>query len=91
MKFRYDREADILFINKIPPYPEQESEEIGDDVIVRMNPKTDEIENIEVLFFSTRLLRSDLLELPFNADFRIDVSESTTDATRAAAREMIKG
>jgi len=30
-----------------------------------MNPKTNEIENVEVLFFSTRLLRGeDLFELP---------------------------
>jgi len=79
LKFRYDREADILYINKLPPYSEQESEEIGDEVIVRMNPKTGEIENIEVLFFSTRLLRSDLLELPVSADFKLGVIESPTE------------
>jgi uncharacterized protein YuzE len=64
MIFKYDRQADILYINKRPPYAEQESEELGDDVIVRLNPTTGEIENVEVLFFSTRLLRSDLFELP---------------------------
>ena len=31
---------------------EQESEELGDEVIARLNPKTGEIENLEVLFFS---------------------------------------
>jgi hypothetical protein len=30
-----------------------------------------EIENLEILFFSTRLLRNDLLELPVTADLRI--------------------
>jgi len=64
LTFKYDREADILYINRCPPYAEQESEELGDDVIVRVNPTTGEIENLEVLFFSTRLLRSDLFELP---------------------------
>jgi uncharacterized protein YuzE len=54
--FKYDREGDILYIDKCPPYPEQESEELGDDVIARLNPVTGEIENLEVLFFSTRLL-----------------------------------
>jgi len=70
LTFQYDRQADILYINQCAPYPEQESEELGDEVIARLNPKTGEIENLEVLFFSTRLLRSDLLELPVTADLR---------------------
>ena len=70
LTFKYDREGDILFINKRAPYPEQDSEELGDEVIARLNPKTGEIENLEVLFFSTRLLRSDLLELPVTAELR---------------------
>jgi len=71
LTFKYDREGDILYINKRSPYPEQESEELGDEVIARLNPKTGEIENLEVLFFSTRLLRSDLFELPISADLRL--------------------
>jgi uncharacterized protein YuzE len=69
--FRYDRVADILFIDKARPYAEQETEELGDDVIARLNPSTGEIENLEVLFFSTRLLRGDLFELPVIADLRL--------------------
>lgn len=76
LSFRYDREADILHIDKCPPYAAQESEELGDEVIARMNPSTSEIENLEVLFFSTRLLRSELFELPVEADLR----RSRTDA-----------
>ena len=68
LTFQYDRDADILYINKRAPYAEQESEELGDEVIARMNPRTGEIENLEVLFFSTRLLRSDLFALPITAD-----------------------
>lgn len=71
LSFHYDREADILYINTRPPYAEQESEELGDEVIARLNPATGEIENLEVLFFSTRLLRSNLLELPVIADLRL--------------------
>jgi hypothetical protein len=71
LTFQYDREGDILYINKKPPYPEQESEELGDEVIARLNPKTKEIENLEVLFFSTRLLRSDLFEIPVTAELRL--------------------
>lgn len=71
LSLKYDREADILYINKLKPYAEQESEELGDDVVVRLNPKTGEIENLEILFFSTRLLRNDLLELPIEANLRL--------------------
>ena len=69
--FKYDREGDILYIDKGPPYAEQETEELGDDVIARLNPITGEIENLEVLFFSTRLLRSDLFTLPVTAELRM--------------------
>jgi uncharacterized protein YuzE len=68
LTFEYDREADILYISKRAPYAEQESEELGDEVIARLNPTTGEIENLEVLFFSTRLLRSKLFELPVSAE-----------------------
>jgi len=71
LTFKYDRAADILYIDKVSPYPEQETEELGDDVIARFNPTTGEIENLEVLFFSTRLLREDLFELPVTVDLRV--------------------
>ena len=71
MRFKYDREAGILHIDKCPPYAEQESEELGDEVVARLNPDTGEVENLEVLFFSTRLLRSELFELPVTADLRL--------------------
>ena len=44
--FKYDREADILHIDKCPPYAEQESEEIGDDVVIRLNPQINQIEKL---------------------------------------------
>ena len=61
LRFKYDREGDILHIDKCPPYAEQESEELPDEVVARLNPKTGEVENVEVLFFPTRLLRDDLV------------------------------
>jgi len=73
LTFKYDREADILHIDKCPPYAQQESEELGDDVVARLNPSTGEIENLEVMFFSTRLLRGDLFQLPVTADLRLAV------------------
>ena len=70
---QYDREADILYVNKRSPHADQDSEELEDGVIARLNRTTGEIENLEVLFFSTRLLRSNIMELPVNADFRMPV------------------
>ena len=39
LKFEYDKVGDILYISKCPPYAEQESEALEDDVVVRLNPK----------------------------------------------------
>lgn len=44
LSFRYDREADILYIDRSFRYPEQDSEELGDEVVAR-RPETNEIEN----------------------------------------------
>ena len=71
LTFKYDRQADILHIDKCPPYAEQDSEELDGEVIARLNPNTGEVENLEVLFFSTRLLQTDLFELPVTADLRL--------------------
>jgi uncharacterized protein YuzE len=71
LTFQYDRDADILYINKRAPYAEQESEELGDEIIARLNPDTREVENVEVLFFSTRLLRNDIFELPVSAELHL--------------------
>ncbi len=71
LSFRYDREADILHIDTCPPYAAKESEEIGDEVTARINPTSGEVENLEVLFFSTRLLRNELFELPVIAYLKL--------------------
>ena len=71
LTFQYDREADILYISKRAPYAEQESEELGDEIIARLNPDSGEVENLEVLFFSTRLLRSNLFEVPIAAEMHL--------------------
>jgi len=68
LAFQYDREADILTINTVQPYAEQESQELGDDIVARLNPRTGKIANLEILFFSTRLFRKDMFTLPVSAD-----------------------
>ena len=75
LTFQYDRDADILYISKRAPYAEQECEELGDQVVARLNPSTGEVESVEVLFFSTRVLRKDHFELPVNAEFHLVAAE----------------
>lgn len=70
LTFRYDRVGDILYVETRPPYPEQESEELGDEVVARLSPTTGEIEGLEVLFFSTRLLRGEQFDVPLRATLR---------------------
>lgn len=69
LTFEYDRQGDILYITSCPPYAEQESEELGDDVIARLNPETGDIESLEILSFSTRL-KDAPFELPISAALR---------------------
>jgi len=75
LRFEYDRDADILHIDKCAPYAQQRSEELGDDVIARLNPESGEIENLEVLFFSTRLSGGEVFEVPVIAEMHIDAAE----------------
>lgn len=54
LSFRYDPTGDILYVDGCSPYAAQESEEIGDEIVARLNPTSGEIENLEILFFSKR-------------------------------------
>ena len=69
LTLQYDRQGDILYLASCPPYAEQETEELGDDVIARLNPDTGDIESLEILSFSTRF-QGDLFELPVIAALR---------------------
>jgi uncharacterized protein YuzE len=81
LNFEYDREADILYINTVAPYAEQDSEELGDEIVARLNPTTGEVESLEILFFSTRLLRKSLFELPVVAHLHLAPSQTLASAS----------
>ena len=68
---RYDKESDILYIDQCIPYQEQESEEIGDEIVARLNPESGAVENLEILFFSKRLEANERLELPIEMDLHL--------------------
>jgi uncharacterized protein YuzE len=71
LKVRYDKIGDILYLDICTPYVEQETEELDDEIIARMNPISGEIENLEILFFSRRAEQVNLWELPITASFQL--------------------
>ncbi|QYO63669.1 DUF2283 domain-containing protein [Leptolyngbya sp. 7M] len=71
LTLRYDKIGDILYIDTCPPYPAQESEELGDEIIARLNPISSNVENLEILFFSQRPEPLNLLELPISTALRV--------------------
>ena len=71
LTFRYDPTGDILYADVCSPYADQESEEIGDEIVARLNPTSGETENLEILFFSKRWNQSLPLQLPIDAAFRL--------------------
>jgi hypothetical protein len=70
LTFHYDRVGDILHIDRVAPYAEQETEELDSDVLARVNPDTGEIESLEILAYEARLAHGDRFELPVFADLR---------------------
>ncbi len=53
MQLAYDREADVLYLSIGDPRPAI-SREIGDDVLLRVDPGTGEVVGLTVLNLSTR-------------------------------------
>jgi hypothetical protein len=74
LAFEYDRIGDILYISKCPVYPEQESTEISSGVVARLNPESQEVENLEILWFSRRMQQGESLELPIEVDWRLAIA-----------------
>lgn len=67
----YDEVGDILYLGKARPYSEQKSEELAYGIVARLNPDSHEIENLEILFFSTRMKNKEGFPLPVLAEFRL--------------------
>ena len=71
LTIRYDKIGDILYIDRCPPYADQESEEISEEVVARLNPTTGTIENLAILFFSKRLETTNIWQLPVIGDLHL--------------------
>lgn len=73
LAFRYDRVGDIMYVEKCPPYAEQESDEIGDEIVARLNPDTGEVESLEILSWSKRIEAGETVNLPISGELRLAV------------------
>ncbi len=72
LSLSYDTEGDILYLEAVPPYAAQFSDEIADGVVARMNPDTGEVECLEILSFRHRFKNlGDVFELPLAAHLRL--------------------
>jgi hypothetical protein len=69
LKVEYDKIGDILYLGKTKCHPEQESEELDYGLIARLNPQTHELENLEILSFSSRVAKRETVQLPLPRNF----------------------
>jgi hypothetical protein len=67
----YDAGGDILYLGKVQPYAEQESEEIDYGIVARLNPTSGDVENLEILFFTARVKSGEVLKIPILAQFHL--------------------
>ena len=88
LTFEYDKVGDILnvSIDGARPYPEQESDYLGDeDVVVSFNPTTGEVERLEILFFNARMQKDSLLELDLSPDTGIASADKPHAKSKVSA------
>ena len=90
--FKYDALGDILYVDFVPPYAEQESDMIGDGVVARTNPATGRVENLELLWFMATLRGGESIDLPVDPDLTPMWAEIDTEhppAKRNASRRAV--
>lgn len=81
LTIQYDAIGDILYVNKVKPYAEQDSTEVGFGIVARRHPVTGDVENLEILFFKQRSANGDVT-LPISADLKL-VGAATTPSASA--------
>lgn len=92
LTFQYDALGDILYVNLVHPYAEQDSDMIGDGVVARMNPETGRVENLEILSFMATLHNGEPIDLavdpnltPIWSEIDIESQPAKHNAGRRAA------
>lgn len=72
LQYFFDREADVLYVSKGAPRADVESEEVGDGIIARVDPVTQEIVGFTILNFLKRTEQGlPAVILPFQIDLSL--------------------
>ena len=71
LTFRYDEPSDTLYLDACEPYAEQESQDLEPGVLVRRNPRTGAVENVEILEFNVRAAKGRPLPLALAASMHL--------------------
>ena len=70
LNYLYDQQADVLYISKGKPSKYDISDEIGDDVVARFDPKTHEVRGLTIINFAARTKKNSRnIKLPFDIKF----------------------
>ncbi|MBI4588152.1 MAG: DUF2283 domain-containing protein [Candidatus Rokubacteria bacterium] len=72
IQYAFDREADVLYLSKGDPYPDVESEEVGDDIIIHRDRVSGDVVGFTILNFLKRAGEGlDRVTLPLEATFKL--------------------
>lgn len=68
LHYYYDKEADVFYLSQGKPSAKSVSQEVADDVVLRLDSKTKQIKGFTILNFSRRMSKKHLpIELPILA------------------------
>lgn len=70
IRYFFDREADVLYFTKKDPTPEDISREVGEGVVIRIDPITNEVTGFTILNFLKRQFKT-AIKLPLMAEFEM--------------------
>ena len=70
IKYFYDKEADVFYFTKRRPSSKDISQEIGEEIIVRFDPKTNRIIGFTILNFLKRQAKTPI-KLPLAGTFEM--------------------
>ena len=90
LTFEYDKVGDTLSISVsgARPYAEQDSEfRLDENSFVCFNPKTGEVEYLEILFFNARLEKRGVIEIDLTPDAEIIAANKTQPNSKDAIHD----
>ncbi|MBI4159736.1 DUF2283 domain-containing protein [Candidatus Wolfebacteria bacterium] len=67
--YQYDKGADILYFSQGKPSPRDASQEISDDIVLRLDPKSKRVKGFTILNFASRSRKKTVaISLPIQAE-----------------------